>query len=71
MLTFPCPSRSHTNGNAQVKEPTVHQVIPYAIPTLKNKGYKLVALDTCLGSNGGTASLSLSLLIKTRAAPVG
>ncbi|ORY24583.1 putative deacetylase [Naematelia encephala] len=32
---------------------TTHsQVVPYAISTLQERGWQLVAIDTCLGSNG-------------------
>jgi hypothetical protein len=31
---------------------TANDVIPNAVTTLRNKGYQLVAVDTCMGSQG-------------------
>ncbi|KAL7420479.1 hypothetical protein Q5752_004429 [Cryptotrichosporon argae] len=33
-------------------ETTIDQVIPYAVPQLLGEGYQIVAVDTCLGSDG-------------------
>lgn len=35
-----------------VIEDTSRVVMPYAIPKLQNAGYRLVSVDTCLGSDG-------------------
>lgn len=35
-----------------VYDSTANDVVPYGISLLKNKGLELVAVDTCLGSQG-------------------
>jgi hypothetical protein len=32
--------------------PAANQVVPNALPQLRNAGYQLVSVDTCLGGNG-------------------
>lgn len=47
--SYPAP---HIILNHETKDQTVFDVIPYAVPLLKNRGYQLVSVDTCLGSEG-------------------
>jgi peptidoglycan/xylan/chitin deacetylase (PgdA/CDA1 family) len=47
--TYPQP---HLVLNHETIQTTSSQVMPYAVPLLKKAGYKLVAVDTCLGSGG-------------------
>ena len=47
--SYPAP---HLVLNHETVETTHTQVMPYAVPLLKNRGYQLVSVDTCLGSNG-------------------
>jgi peptidoglycan/xylan/chitin deacetylase (PgdA/CDA1 family) len=47
--SFPSP---HIVLNHETVETTHSEVIPYAVPLLKNAGYDLVSVDVCLGSNG-------------------
>ena len=47
--SYPAP---HLVLNHETVETTHTQVLPYAVPLLQNAGYQLVAVDTCLGSNG-------------------
>jgi hypothetical protein len=36
----------------QFSSTAAFQVVPYAVPRLQGAGYQLVAVDTCLGSEG-------------------
>jgi hypothetical protein len=47
--TYPAP---HLVLNQETEETTSSQVLPYAVPLLQAAGYELVAVDTCLGSDG-------------------
>jgi len=47
--TFPQP---HLVLNHETYSSTVFDVLPYAVGRLQGAGYKLVAVDTCLGSGG-------------------
>jgi hypothetical protein len=49
---FPTYPQPHLVLNHETVQTTSSQVLPYAVPKLKAAGYKLVAVDTCLGSSG-------------------
>ncbi|KAJ9094274.1 hypothetical protein QFC21_006100 [Naganishia friedmannii] len=47
--SYPAP---HIILGHSVYDSTANDVVPYAVSELKKKGYQLVAVDTCMGSEG-------------------
>ncbi|KAJ9117709.1 hypothetical protein QFC24_006423 [Naganishia onofrii] len=47
--SYPAP---HIVLNHSPIASTAYDTVPYAVSLLKNKGYQLVAVDTCMGSQG-------------------